>query len=270
MNALTIHGVRGVVIVCDPAVIKLRETQIDTSQKITSVSTASEYEVAAMVIKSLKGFTSTIEASRKAIKAEPLKITRQIDEIAESTAAPVEQEIKRLSELRNAFATLEAQRQAQIQRDAEAARKKREAEIEMARQVELARIKAEHAAKAKAEAEERAKKASENADAFAQIKAERVAEQAKARADAELLQAQQRAEQAAEDAKRKAEQAAVVAPSVIVKKVWNWHVINSLALANARPDLVTIEPKTRDINALVSGGLRELPGVKIQVEVVAK
>lgn len=270
MNALTIHGVRGVVIVCDPAVIKLRETQIDTSQKITSVTTASEYEVAAMVIKSLKGFTSTIEASRKAIKAEPLKITRQIDEIAETTAAPVEFEIKRLTDLRNVFAFQESQRQAQIQRDAEAARKKSEAEIEAAQQSELTKIKAEHDAKAKLEDDERAKKAQENTDAFAQIKAERVAEQAKAKAEAELLQAQQRAEQAAADAKRKAEQAAVVAPAVAVKTVWRWYVRDIVKLAQAKPDLVVMEPATRVINVLVAGGLRELPGVEIREEVVAR
>lgn len=270
MNALTIQGVQSVQIACDPAVIELRATQLATSQKITSVSTASEYEIAAMVIKSLKGFTSTIEASRKAIKAEPLKITRQIDEIAETTAAPVEEEIKRLTELRNGFAVLEAQRQAQIQRDAEAARRKREAEIEAARQAELARIKSEHEAKAKADAEERAKQAKENADAFAQIKAEMLVEQAKARAEAELLQAQQRAEQAAADAKRKAELAAVVVPSAAVKTVWRWYVMDLMKLAQLRPDLVTIEPKVRDINTLVNLGLRELPGLEIREEVLAK
>lgn len=270
MNALTIQGVQSVQIACDPAVLVLRTGQLVTARKITSITTASEYEIAAMVIKSLKGFTSTIEASRKAIKAEPLKITRQIDEIAETTAAPVEEEIKRLSCLRNEFAVLEAQRQAQIQRDAEAARRKREAEIEAARQAELARIKAEHEAKAKAEAEERAKQAKENEDAFAQIKAERLAEQAKARAEAELLQAQQRAEQAAADAKRKAEQAAVVAPSTAVKTVWRWYVRDVAKLAQAKPDLVTIEPKTREINALVNAGARDIPGLEIREEVLAK
>ena len=54
---------------------------------------------------------------------------------------------------------------------------------------------------------------------------------------------------------------------ISVKKVWKHKLIDIHALYAARPDLVTLEPKTNNINAAIrQDGVRQIPGLEIWEE----
>ena len=94
------------------------------------------------------------------------------------------------------------------------------------------------------------------------------------------LEANPRAQAWAADATAQAAAAAaapVVAPVVVVpppppklaglrqREVWVFDVVDAMALAAQRPDLVTITPKTREITAALDKG-ETVPGIRARKE----
>lgn len=269
MNALTITGASQVTVTPNPEVIAFRDSQLVATRAITSITTPAVYSTVGMMVRNLKQLGREIENARKEVKAEPLKITKLIDQIASEASAPIEVEVARLEKLANDY----AREQARIQAEAEQrARQEREAAAALIakEQAEAQRkIREEHEAKLKAEAEEKARIAAASekpvvVDAFAAVKAEIKAEQDLAARQAEVDRI------AAEKAAEVASRIVVAPPSIAAKTVWRWIVQDVVALAKSRPDLVTITPKTREINALVNGGERTIAGLSITQEVEAK
>jgi len=247
MNALTITGASQVTVTPNPEVIAFRDSQLVTTRAVLSITSPAVYSTVGMMVRNLKQLGREIENARKEVKSEPLKITKLIDQIASEASAPIEVEVARLEKLANDY----AREQARIQAEAEQ------------------RARKEHEAKLKAEAEEKARIAAASAnpvvvDAFAEIKAQMQSEQDLAKREAEVNRI------AAEKAAEVAARTQVAPPSIAAKTVWRWIVQDVVALAKSRPDLVTITPKTREINALVNGGERTIAGLSITQEVEAK
>ena len=269
MNALTITGASQVTVTPNPEVIAFRDSQLVTTRAVTSITTPAVYSTVGMMVRNLKQLGREIENARKEVKSEPLKITKLIDQIASEASAPIESEVNRLEKLANDYAREQARIQAEAEQRARKEREAAEAVIAAEKAAAQRKIREEHEAKLKAEAEEKARIAAASAkpvdvDAFAEIKAQMKAEQELAKREAEVNRIA--AEQAAEVASR----TVVAPPSIAAKTVWRWIVTDAIALAKARPDLVTITAKTREINALVNGGERTIAGLSITQEVEAK
>ena len=54
-----------------------------------------------------------------------------------------------------------------------------------------------------------------------------------------------------------------------VKDKWQFEVLDAAAVYAARPDLCRIEVRTAEVNAAISAGVREIPGLRIWSELQA-
>jgi hypothetical protein len=54
-----------------------------------------------------------------------------------------------------------------------------------------------------------------------------------------------------------------------VKDKWQFEVIDAAKVYAARPDLCRIEVRTAEVNAAISAGVREIPGLRIWSELQA-
>ena len=176
-----------------------------------------------------------MEDSRKKAKDPFFKIGKLIDGAAKEFVEQIDKEILRIKRLLSEY-----QRKVE-----EAAR-----EEERRRQEELARIEAEERAAAKAieaaraEIDSRGNTAAAETQIAAQTQAmERLALQA----GAALVPAEV----------KKAE-------GSVVRKTWKFRVIDIHALYRARPDLVSVEPRTAEVNKVIreANGTTQLPGIE--------
>lgn len=189
------------------------------SRSITEVSSVAAQSVAVLALRKLKGLIADTEKSRVEVKAPVLEIGRKIDSLAKEFSADIEAEANRLTGLLKKFSDEQARiaREAEQKRLAEIARieaekqrlareeavreyKRQEAiriaaaEVERARQAELARI-AEARRKAEAEAAEIARKAAEREDALIAAQAAQKAPSVVARVAATVDKANRAAEE---------------------------------------------------------------------------
>jgi hypothetical protein len=231
----------------------LRGDALMHSKAVVAVTTENEQGSCVAALRALKGILKRTEESREMVKAPVLALGRKIDSIAKEFVSDLAREVGRLERLLSDY-------QAAERRKAEAA--------ERARQEELARLEAE---RLKAEETERCQRESA-------LRAERLA------AVGKLSESNPFVERA------KAEEAALVAAGVqtrmellesqgpavaprasgmSVRDVWFFECTDIRALYAARPDLVRIEPATREINAAMASGMRECQGLRIWKEVKA-
>jgi hypothetical protein len=124
-------------------------------------------------------------------------------------------------------------------------------------------------AKRRAAAEEEARKIAEEARKAEQAALSATTEAEAARLDAAAAEAAKLAEEAKSKASAPAlasVQAPEKAEKMTVRMIWKHRVVNIQALLNARPEFVSLEPRTAAINAEIRGGTKEIPGLEIWEE----
>lgn len=212
-------------------------------------------------VRDIKRLLKEVEEGRQAAKAPALDIGRKIDAAAKEFVATLEAEANRLTgllvgyetEQRRIAAEAEAKRQAEIRRQ-EAEARAAQAEIERkAREAEQARLAAERAAREATNAEARAK-AQEEARKAHEAQQQAVAEKAKQEEATKLQQAELL--RAPAPVVTRAAGASVSAP-------WTFEVVDIKALHAAKPELVELSVKRSDVLAVIRGGAREIPGLRI-------
>lgn len=245
-DLLVLSGVSGARLEITADALALKEQALGTSRAIVAVTDSDSQSVAAAALSTLKGLLKQLEASRTEIKRPVLDLGKDIDGIAQQYAKEINEEAARLNSA--------------IQDHYRAEREKAERERKMAEQLE---------AKRRAKAAEEARLAEEQRRA-----AEAEALKAKSESEAAYLDAKAaEAAKLAEEAKAKAEAPSEVqhvapqkAEKMTVRMVWKHRVIDIAALLAARPEFVSLEPKTAAINAEIRGGTREIPGLEIWEE----
>jgi hypothetical protein len=259
VNALIVTGAQSVRVTLNPEIITFRDTQLGVSAQLTTITGISEFAIVRQRIAALKDLAKEAESSRVAVKAEPLRITREIDAEAGAFTSPITAEIKRLEKLANEYAAkVEAERRA-AQIEAERKRIEEERKIREEQEAALRKIQEEKSALEAAKASQAPATAQGTiANPFAaltqEIKTEAAIEAVKRESEAKLAAVAQ---------------VAVVAPTMPVKREQRWEVVDINALAKARPDLVVVAVATAKINAAVKA-CNEIPGLRIWEEVVAK
>ena len=246
MNALVVKNFGEVVLSVTAEATLLRTRALEKASKITAVTNAEEQAAAADAIAELKGLSKKMEASREDVKRPVLTLGRQIEATANEFKGELEATAKRINDMVQGFFREEA-------RKAEARRKFAEdmAEKKRQREAEEARAAQEEADRLRKQAQQ-AETVQESLDLTARAQeSEQVAQQAEERA-ADIIPA--------------AVAAPVKAAGMIAKKIWKHEVVDIAALYAARPDLVTLEPKTQRINAAIVEN-KKIPGLRIWEEI---
>lgn len=236
MNALLLRGAGDVHIELVAESITLRDALLERSATLTSVTDQVGAKAAADMVRELRGLAKAVETSREEVKAPVIQLGRQIDSLAKQFTVGLPAEIDRISRLLTSY-TVEQER---IRREAE---EKRQRELREAQERERKAREDAEATKRRIEAEVKAATASD--DPFAKATAE-------IRGAMLLDDLQQGVKTATRDAAF-----ASVAPALEPVKVAGssmrcdpeFRINDPLALANARPDLVTITPKRAEILA---------------------
>lgn len=249
-----------------PDAISARDEALDAAATIHAIADEMDEAEAADVLKQLVGMSRGVEETRKAIKAPLIEAGRKIDGCATAFSSPIDAAVTRIKGLLGTF---------------DQARRARVAAEELARQAEAKRIADEKAradaelARQQQEAQEAAQRAQDAAsaaflaeDPASQEKAatEAKAAQEQATAQAALIE-QAKADKARADAAQlqlsvqSREKAPAKPKGISSRQVWKFEVVDIRALYAERPDLVTLEPKGREIERVVSAGV-ELPGVR--------
>ena len=272
MNALTLTNADNISVALVPDAITQRNVALFLASDVTTVDNPFDQDIAAEALRALRKIETGVESARVSVKKPVLDLGRQIDSLAADFTNPVMVECKRITALLSAYQTkvrmeamsAERQRQAELariesdRRAAEAAAQKRAGEILAA--LTEAKRQADAALRASTDAE--AEKAA-HASAVAASKAEAQQQQ-------QVLQAQ--ADKVAREAQLKVLTITKPAPQsegMTVRQVWQFEVTDIDRLYRARPDLVSLEPRTREINSAMSKGFRECPGLRIWSETVA-
>jgi len=184
------------------------------------------------------------------VKAPVLKLGKDIDTLAKTYAAELEEEAIRIERtLIKPYVQVEQEKAAARQRLADdLARKQREKAEAQAREAEAERqrlLREAQAATSAAEAQALA--------AAAQAKAEEAAA----------------ATERMENTQARVVAAPAKAAGMTVRKVWRFEVTDIAALYKARPSLCVLQESASAINAEMRGGMRQCAGLRIWEEVDA-
>lgn len=224
-------------------------TDADTQTEVTNA------------VRDIKRLLKEVEDGRKAVKAPVLDIGRKIDAAAAEFTATLEAEANRLTGLLTTYETQQRRiaAEAEAKRQEELKRQQEEAELARKRALLL-----ETEAREKREAAERAAREATNAEARAKAQEEaRKAHEA---------QQQAVAEKAKQEEATKLQQAELLrAPAPVVTRAagasvsapWTFEVVDIKALHAAKPELVELSVKRSDVLAVIRGGAREIPGLRI-------
>lgn len=234
----------------DASAIEQRDAAIGWAQLVTAVDSPEQLTDAVANFRELKAIKKGAEDCRVSVKAPVLTLQRAIDEKAKEFVSPVDLEIQRLDRLITGF----ERRQEEARRKAEQERQallKKAADEEAAR---LKQIEAQRQAELKAAME---KAAAEAAVVDPLSDGPAPAAVAVVTAQVDVVAAQQAL--AVVDEARAARMNAIIstAPALVTarpagmttRREPKFRMTDALAFANSRPDLVTIEPKTREILA---------------------
>lgn len=210
-------------------------TQLDLltkSEPILHIATVDQQKSAVEIVREIKAITKAVEVARKEVKAPFLELGKQIDAAAEMFSAPLVEESKRIEGLLYSFQKKLDDEARKIREEAERKQREEQAKIEKERQEALS----------KAKTEEDRIRAEQNA-----VEKERIA------AVSQL---------------QKTVSAPVAAkPTGLAKKrTPHFEIVDKFELLKARPDLVTLEVKTRELNSEILAGMKECPGLKIWIE----
>lgn len=265
--------------------IAKRDELLAIARKGTAIANDESAQRAAAILKDLKAFSRTIEASRKEAKEPVLTIGKSIDELAGKLTAEIKQQEERIGSL------LAAWQEQQRKAAEEARRRAYEEEQRIIREQQekerKAREEAEAAARAAREAEENARREAEelaakaararSAERQAQLEAEaeakrKAAEEAAAKAEAERKEAEAKLEAEREAAERAivegrtelANAAPAKLQGMALRSEVKFEVTDVYALFEALPGMVTLSPNTAAIKAhlktLPDG--QTIPGVR--------
>lgn len=280
MNPIAITGVESPTVAITPTAAKNREVLLGLCVEIKSVESDRDAEKSGAVLVDLAGLIKEVEKARKAIKQPVLDLCRLIDSTAESYSSDLEKQSQRIRGLVAAYTSrIEEQRRAEERkRQEELARIERERleherrQREEIERIERERVEAENEARRKFEQEARAAKTKADIDAALARQEEhskQLAEQA-AEASKKAAVEAERAAMRAEQAKASVAQVDTAKPAqvsgVSVLSVWKFEVVNVDALHRSNPALVTLTPKSREINAAIASGARNIPGLIIWEE----
>ena len=247
MNIVTLSRIEEASVSLTADSILLRDALVADTKTQLSVGTEKEQLGCTRHQQDIRRLTQSVEASRKAVKEPVLTLGKQIDQIAREFVEPLEIEFKRLQKLNNEY-TSKVLRERQ---EAEQKAREEQARIERQRAEEEAELKRKAAA-----AMQQARNEAERA-AVAKRQAEY---EAKIKADAELEQRKAKVELAKVSHEKPA--------GMVTREVWKFEVTDIDALYKAHPWLVKIEPDKSAINAQLSAGNREIPGLKIWSETI--
>lgn len=261
-NPIAVAGIASAKVEIQADAYARRAEVIDAAKFCPSAVTDSDTQAEVTnAVRDIKRLLKEVEEGRQAAKAPALDIGRKIDAAAKEFSATLETEVNRLTgllvgyetEQRRIAAEAEAKRQAEIRRQ-EAEARAAQAEIERkAREAEQARLAAERAAREATNAEARAK-AQEEARKAHEAQQQAVAEKAKQEEATKLQQAELL--RAPAPVVTRAAGASVSAP-------WTFEVVDIKALHAAKPELVELSVKRSDVLAVIRGGAREIPGLRI-------
>jgi phage-related minor tail protein len=262
-----------------------KRTIVAAARAVVAVTDMPSCDLAQSRLKSLATIRTSVESSRKLVKAPVIDLGKKIDGIASDFVAEVIAEEARLSGLVAEFAREQQRikREAELAAEQERQRIERERhEAEMAAQREAARIERERmdAERAAHEAEIARLKAAaaqseegQRAAREAQEKALAAQREAEARAEAARRQAEADAEAARRrEAEAEAARAAALATQTIpdgVKEEIDFEVVDVLAFVAKFPQLCRIEPKRAEVLAALKksfdrhGKLPDVAGLRV-------
>lgn len=199
---------------------------LEKSKVVTEVQDPHQQQKAVTYAGILKGLAGSIEDSRVEIKRPFLEACTQIDASAKVFKAPILKRAEELERLASDYQTKEDQRR-ELERVAEVARQR---------------------------------KAQEEADAARRRLEEAQSEQDRLAASFDAMEAQEELKEVRTSAIVTSEPK--VAGAAVGERV-TFEVTDIAALYAARPDLVSLSPKTREINELIKLDQTPIPGIKI-------
>jgi chromosome segregation ATPase len=282
-TALAILG-DGYQIQITPEAEKQKATIISAARAVVAVTDADSCDIAQSRLRSLASVRTSVESSRKLVKAPVIDLGKHIDGIAADFVAEVIAEEARLSSLVTEYAREQQRikREAELAAEQERQRIERELhEAEMAARREAARIERERQAAERAaheaeiarlKAEAAQSEEGQRAAREAQEKALAAQREAEARADAARRQAEADAAAAREheEAARIAAAEAIAAPAPAgVREEIDFEVEDILAFVAKFPQLCRIEPKRAEVLAALkksfarNGKLPEVAGLRV-------
>lgn len=282
-NALAILG-DGYQIQITPEAEKQKSTILTAARAVVAVTDPDSCDIAQSRLRSLATIRTSVESSRKLVKAPVIDLGKRIDGIAADFVADVVAEEARLSGLVTEYAREQQRikREAELAAEQERQRVERERhEAEMAAQREAARIERERQAAERAaheaeiarlKAEAAQSEEGQRAAREAQEKALAAQREAEARADAARRQAEADAAAAREqeEAARIAAAEAVAAPAPAgVREEIDFEVEDILDFVAKFPQLCRIEPKRAEVLAALkksfarNGKLPEVAGLRV-------
>lgn len=207
-----------------PDAYVVREKAIEESEVITEVVDDFTKGMAVDALKSIKQIISKTESARKQLKAPVIALGKKIDQCAKDyLGGKMISEQARVNKLLNGY----TQEQLRIQREEQRKLQEEQQRLELERQAERRKLEA-------------AKDAEE-----------------KAAISQKIQQTTQAAADTAAVVKHKPK-----VDGVTVREFTNFEVLDIMELAKARPDLVKIEPKRKEILALIKTE-KEIPGLRI-------
>lgn len=216
-----------------PDAQKRKDDALALAADIKTVSNSTEQQDAIVAASLLRGLVNGMEKTRKDVKQPVLDAGRVIDDCAELYSGTLERELKRVEGLASAWQAVENKRLETLRLEQERKNAEEAAAADAERKAYLAII-----AKSEGEAKEAAQKAADEA-------AERNAEAARARQTAVM-----------EIPKAGAEGARVTTAK-------DFEVLDEMALAVARPDLVKIEPRRAMILTAIQIPGANIPGIRV-------
>jgi hypothetical protein len=257
MNIIEIDGIDTVSISSTAEARANRDRLIGLAGTVALVSDQTQANVAANVLKEIKGMTRLIEAARTTVKAPVLEQGKKIDALAKELTFKLEAEATRIGMVLGTY-------QAEQERIAEEIRRKAwEEEQRILRAAQEAEEKAAAEARAKAAAlalkESRARSEAKAADYAAQ------AEAAQLMADAEAEARQKQVEQEMLANRVNALSKIAAKPEgIATRKEIRFEIMDIVALYEAAPYLVTLTPNNAALKSALKGLQKgqSLPGVK--------
>ena len=245
-DLISISGVSNVSLDITAGAMLLKSQALSKSREILVVNDSESQAIAAESLSSIKGLLKQLENSRTEIKRPVLDLGKLIDGKASEFAKELVQEAERLHGAIQTHFRIEKEKADEARRMAEALEARR-------------RAKAEAEAAAFESEQRRLEEASLNAKTASEV----------ARLDAEAKEKARAAEEA--QAKANSVSAPIVAApakadKMSVRMVWKHRVDDIHALLKARPEFVSLEPRTAAINAEIRGGNHSIPGLEIWEE----
>jgi uncharacterized membrane protein YqiK len=255
-----------------PALQARKSAALESIETITEVTSDQANEAATVIVQQISDLIKHVEKEHDEAKAPYWAACKAISGIRNTFLAELETERTRVNKLCGNF----VQDRLEVQREAERERVRQLEKIEQAKHEEE-----ERAEQARIDAEVERRRQVDEAEAQA---AKAKSKKAQAEATAKLQELEKQRQEAAAQAERdraeretqaEQEKAAVapVAPITkaagqVVKTPWVFKVTNIFDLVRARPDLVKMEPKTKEINELINElEIRKIPGLEITQEV---